>query len=231
MSKDDTTQMRDLRSFGKNTIVLTAHEESSPSATSSQTRNPLQPINIQLLDNSNSLFTGDTKPLIKNEQPQEIGMPQNRSGSSSQHPSVLEAPARESVKAEPQVDTPMPDAEPSNPASNQSNQNNRLQKLIQEASPEALEKEVRSSQIFLESLRQPLQAKSDLSEDAKHWFTQISNLQRHVVNTPTIIGVVGNTGAGKSSVINAMLDEERLVPTNCSKYSSTWIVHNSKMRQ
>jgi hypothetical protein len=27
--------------------------------------------------------------------------------------------------------------------------------------------------------------------------------------------VVGNTGAGKSSVINAMLDEERPVPTNC----------------
>lgn len=39
-------------------------------------------------------------------------------------------------------------------------------------------------------------------------------LQGQVVNTPTIIGVVGNTGAGKSSVINAMLDEERLVPTN-----------------
>jgi ABC-type glutathione transport system ATPase component len=37
------------------------------------------------------------------------------------------------------------------------------------------------------------------------------------VNEPTIIGVVGNTGAGKSSVINAMLDEERLVPTNCMR--------------
>jgi len=29
--------------------------------------------------------------------------------------------------------------------------------------------------------------------------------------------VVGNTGAEKSSVINAMLDEERLVPTNCMR--------------
>ena len=31
------------------------------------------------------------------------------------------------------------------------------------------------------------------------------------------MGVVGATGAGKSSVINAMLDEERLVPTNCMR--------------
>jgi predicted GTPase len=32
-----------------------------------------------------------------------------------------------------------------------------------------------------------------------------------------VVGVVGNTEAGKSSVINAMLDEERLVPTNCMR--------------
>lgn len=32
-----------------------------------------------------------------------------------------------------------------------------------------------------------------------------------------IIGVVGSTGAGKNSVINALLDEECLVPTNCMR--------------
>ena len=45
----------------------------------------------------------------------------------------------------------------------------------------------------------------------------VENLRKQAVPTRTIIGVVGNTGAGKSSVINAMLDEERLVPTNCMR--------------
>ena len=42
-------------------------------------------------------------------------------------------------------------------------------------------------------------------------------LREQAVRAKTVIGVVGNTGAGKSSVINAILDEERLVPTNCMR--------------
>ena len=47
------------------------------------------------------------------------------------------------------------------------------------------------------------------------WLSSIGNVQKQATRTKTIIGVVGNTGAGKSSIINALLDEERLVPTNC----------------
>ncbi|KAI9753132.1 MAG: Protein kinase C signaling pathway involved MAPKK protein [Chaenotheca gracillima] len=46
---------------------------------------------------------------------------------------------------------------------------------------------------------------------------QNESLKTEAKQTRTIVGVVGNTGAGKSSVINAMLDEERLVPTNCMR--------------
>lgn len=45
----------------------------------------------------------------------------------------------------------------------------------------------------------------------------LDNVRKQAVPPRTIIGVVGNTGAGKSSVINALLDEERLVPTNCMR--------------
>ncbi|MCJ1248606.1 hypothetical protein MMC30_005824 [Trapelia coarctata] len=101
------------------------------------------------------------------------------------------------------------------PAQSQSqSQSFQLQNFIADASLEILEASVEKGVEFLQELKRPLADKSGEFPDAAQWVQQIGRLQRQAIKTKTVIGVVGNTGAGKSSVINAMLDEERLVPTN-----------------
>ncbi|MCJ1479498.1 hypothetical protein MMC13_008184 [Lambiella insularis] len=90
----------------------------------------------------------------------------------------------------------------------------QLQQVVADASLEVLERTVQKGVEFLNDLKAPLLEKVDSSPDAGQWAQQIEKLQSQVIKAKTVIGVVGNTGAGKSSVINAMLDEERLVPTN-----------------
>ncbi|KAF2757867.1 hypothetical protein EJ05DRAFT_368999 [Pseudovirgaria hyperparasitica] len=94
-----------------------------------------------------------------------------------------------------------------------------LQQLMKSPLPETLERGVQEAVQLLEKLKLALRKQSAEKNiaDADNWTTSITNLQEQAVRTRTVVGVVGNTGAGKSSVINAMLDEERLVPTNCMR--------------
>jgi len=68
---------------------------------------------------------------------------------------------------------------------------------------------------ILGQLREIFVKFADLTSDAGAWIDSVDKIKVQSKRAPTVVGVVGNTGAGKSSVINAVLDEEQLVPTNC----------------
>lgn len=52
--------------------------------------------------------------------------------------------------------------------------------------------------------------------NAHSWLDQIEQVLAKATETKTVIGMV-DTGAGKSSAANVLLDEERLVPTSCMR--------------
>jgi hypothetical protein len=90
-----------------------------------------------------------------------------------------------------------------------------MAELFDGRTPEQLEKSVKQGVALLSNIQGTLQEQP--SQEATQWLQTIENVQKQATRSKTVIGVVGATGAGKSSVINAMLDEERLVPTNCMR--------------
>jgi len=89
--------------------------------------------------------------------------------------------------------------------------------IIDRKDPLVLEAGVNQSLIVLEKLREGFSSYAATNGEAYSWIQAIDKLVPQAERKRTVIGVVGNTGAGKSSVINALLDEERLVPTNCMR--------------
>jgi hypothetical protein len=89
-----------------------------------------------------------------------------------------------------------------------------IRAIIDQQDIQVLEAGVAQSMLLLQRLKQSF-SQHNTQQDAEAWIEAIEKLIPQAERKRTIVGVVGNTGAGKSSVINAMLDEERLVPTNC----------------
>ncbi|KAL8725127.1 MAG: hypothetical protein Q9181_006531, partial [Wetmoreana brouardii] len=92
-----------------------------------------------------------------------------------------------------------------------------LQTLLKTLQPEVLELGVEEGVKMIDQLRAYMTANMASNPDAEQSIKQLDILQDQAGKPRTVIGVVGSTGAGKSSVINAILDEERLVPTNCMR--------------
>lgn len=77
---------------------------------------------------------------------------------------------------------------------------------------ERLEAQVDEGLQVLTSIEGILRKYAGDHDDA--WIKQLENVQRKATKPNVVIGVLGSTGTGKSSIINALLDEERVVPTN-----------------
>lgn len=79
---------------------------------------------------------------------------------------------------------------------------------------------------LLENAEAVVQSLKDLPE-VGNWLKDIDRLKQKASPQRVVIGVVGSTGAGKSSVINAVLDEEDLLPTNCMRACTAAIMEVS----
>ncbi|KAH6648251.1 hypothetical protein BKA67DRAFT_522596 [Truncatella angustata] len=100
------------------------------------------------------------------------------------------------------------------PSDGSSYNTDSVQRIVATGTPEVLEAAVQVGVGLLDNLTAALTLDN---EDVKSWAKSIKDLKERAKPTKTIVGVVGNTGAGKSTVINALMDENRLLPTNCMR--------------
>ncbi|RYP69257.1 hypothetical protein DL771_006225 [Monosporascus sp. 5C6A] len=89
-----------------------------------------------------------------------------------------------------------------------------LQEVVTSNSVEDLERGAKVGITVLNGIIERLNHAKDC-RDASHWLQSMKDLLPQAKAPQYILGVVGSTGHGKSSLINALLQETQMVPTNC----------------
>ncbi|KLU81761.1 hypothetical protein MAPG_00842 [Magnaporthiopsis poae ATCC 64411] len=94
-------------------------------------------------------------------------------------------------------------------------QASRLSYLLEPQSIEKLEERVKIGVDLLNDLRMTVTGLN--TESGQRYLDSIGKLLQTAKVSQLIVGVHGATGVGKSSVLNAILGEERLLPTSCAR--------------
>ncbi|RWA10794.1 hypothetical protein EKO27_g4316 [Xylaria grammica] len=89
----------------------------------------------------------------------------------------------------------------------------RLQEAIASEEVDVISRHQSAGAHILEELAERLSANKKCIDTAQ--ISSVNSLKERATNPRTVLGIVGGTGHGKSSLINALLEEDKLVPTNC----------------
>lgn len=94
--------------------------------------------------------------------------------------------------------------------------NSYMKKIYSMTNPEQLESILKQMLRQLVGIVPFLQAEAG-KPDIDVWIKQIKQLKAQAIYQRTVVGIVGNTGAGKSSVLNALFGEGFMLPTSCMR--------------